>query len=145
VSRQSDRKKARRQKRLAQRVVWSSIVDDSRDEPTDTADPGDIEGLVEQAQVFDRRITQRQWTFDAENSTAGLASWFYAPSGYQPEDEDVEAVTRVWFTTASLDDFENFPQTVHVILAGSTQARRLSAEQFFDELAAIEAHRANGR
>jgi hypothetical protein len=145
MSRQSDRKKARRQKRLAQRVVWSSIVEDRSEEPSDAEDPGDIEGLVEQAQDFDRRITQREWTFDTENSTAGLASWYYAPSGYEPEDDDVEAVTRVWFTTASHDDFENFPRTVHLIMAGSAQARRLSAGQLFDELAAIEAHRANGR
>ena len=141
MSRQSDRKKARRQKRLAQRVVWSSIMEDR----TELDEPGDIESVVDRAKDFDHRITQRQWTFDTENSTAGLASWFYAPSGYEPEDDDVEAVTRVWFTTGSLDDFENFPQTVHLIMAGSAQSRRLSADQLFDELPTIEAHRANGR
>jgi hypothetical protein len=142
MSRQSDRKKARRQKRLAQRVVWSSADDEVEDEDED---PDQIADLVTEAQDFDRRIAQREWTFDTENSTAGLASWYYAPSGYEPEDDDVEAVTRVWFTTTADDDSENFPQSVHVIMAGSAQARRVSVDQLFDELVFIEAHRANGR
>lgn len=140
MSRQSDRKKARRQKRLAQRVVWSSVNDEVEDD-----DPDAVADLVAEAQEFDRRITEREWTFDTENSTAGLASWYYAASGYEPEDDDVEAVTRVWFTTDDRDDSENFPQSVHVIMAGSAQARRVSVDQFFDELAFIEAHRADGR
>jgi hypothetical protein len=138
MSRQSDRKKARRQKRLAQRIVWSSM----HDEPPEADDPEDIADLMAEAEEFDRRIMQRGWTFDTDNSTAGLASWFYAASGYEPDDDDVEAVTRVWFMSAQDDDAENFPNAVHVILAGSAQARRLSVDQLFDELDAIEAHRA---
>jgi hypothetical protein len=142
MSRQSDRKKARRQKRLAQRVVWSSMMDERADEPPEAEDPEDIADLMAEAEEFDRRIIQRGWTFDTDNSTAGLASWYYSSSGYEPDDDDVEAVTRVWFMSAEDDDAENFPNAVHVILAGSAQARRLSVDQLFDELDAIEAHRA---
>ena len=136
VSKQSDRKKARRHKRLAQRIVWSSLVEDRPDDTDDTDD------LVAAAELFNDRIVQRGWTFDTENSTAGLASWYYAPSGFEPDDDDVEAVTRVWFTTAHADDRENFPHCVSVILAGSAEARRLSVDQLLDELDATEAHRA---
>jgi hypothetical protein len=138
VSKQSDRKKARRHKRLAQRIVWSSLVEETGD------DPGGVADLVAEAELFDRRIVQRGWIFDTENSTAGLASWYYAPSGYEPDDDDVEAVTRIWFTTAYTDGLENFPHCVHVILAGSAQARRLAVDELFDEVDAIEAHRADG-
>jgi hypothetical protein len=111
-------------------------------DPDEAEDSGDLDGIVAQAEAFDSRIVKRGWTFDTENSTAGLASWYYAPSGHEPADDDVEAVTRVWFTTAEADDLENFPHCVHVILTGSAQARRLSVDDFFDELDGVEAHRA---
>jgi hypothetical protein len=141
MSKQSTRKRARRQKRLAQRVVWSRLIQDNDDELLDEEDdPVEVSDLIDRAEDFDRRITQRGWTFDAVNSTPGLASWFFAPSGFEPDSDDVESVTRVWFTTPG-----DFPHSLQVILAGAgadDQPQRLSVDGFFEELDGIEAHRA---
>jgi hypothetical protein len=116
------------------------LLDDDDDDEDVDDEPDDVSDLVAQATHFDRRITERGWTFDTDNSTQGLASWFFGPSGYEPYSDDVESVTRVWFTTPG-----DFPETVNVILAGAgpdDTPQRLSLDGFFEQLDGIEAHRA---
>ncbi len=75
MSRQSDAKKARRNKRRATRESrWlpEGVLDDLV--ATQAAIATDLE-------AFDQRITERGWTFDEEESDEDVAFWFYEPSG----------------------------------------------------------------
>ncbi|HEY7052103.1 MAG TPA: hypothetical protein VH496_08205 [Mycobacterium sp.] len=171
MSKPSTRKKARRQKRLAQKVVWARITDaldelDELDEEPVELPPGNVtetilgvggtlaDGypelvaeLVGEAQRFEHRILARGWTFDTEySSDDGFACWFFAPSGAELEDEALETVTRVWMTPTEIDlrDERDFPNAVHVVLVGSGERSRthqLSPDRFFEQLETIEAYR----
>ncbi|HZQ33008.1 MAG TPA: hypothetical protein VFB19_14890 [Mycobacterium sp.] len=137
MSKSSDRKKARRQKRLAQKVVWDRM-NEAVDEHIEDLSDELADGVME----LDDLLSLRGWTFDAELSSGSVVTWYYAPSGCEPADEDAEPVTRAWITIAAEGDLESFPYVVNIVLAGSTDARALSLEAFVDQLDAAEAHRA---
>jgi hypothetical protein len=165
MSQSSSQKKARRQKRQAKRVAWDTflaVMDELDDASTvmpargiddvilgigeEAGDTDEFRDLLAQARSFDDRMTQRGWTFDAQHSIYGLAVWHFAPSAFEPDDDDVEAVTRVFFTTGGpLEDNEDFPRSVSLILVGNDlgdKTLQLPVDRFFDKIDAIESYRA---
>jgi hypothetical protein len=127
LSRRSDAKRARRDKRRATRDVnW--IPDAVLEEMVD-----DVE-LVEDLETFDARITQRGWTFDEDQSDEEFVIWFYPPSG-AVVGEGVEPVTTIWMHVT-----EN-AEIVHVILVGTADDQQMAPDDFFEKIAAVEAYR----
>ena len=166
MSKASERKKARRRKRLAARDdgwipadLYEELTPESQLPPRNVTDawlgvgssledgfPDEVVEVIRQAQHFERRITQRGWTFDSANSNDRFASWFFEPSGTEPEDEALEPVTRVWLTVSwdDLADPDVFPSAVNVLLVGSGEKEhsfRLPPEDFFERIDAVESYR----
>ncbi|MFZ0832756.1 MAG: hypothetical protein WAM92_06655 [Mycobacterium sp.] len=166
MSKLTDRKKSRRQKRRAKRAEWETIVRlaeeteeveeelHARDvidvvvgvgEELEDSFPDEVWELLAQAKVFDDHLTQRGWVFDADHSLHGLAVWLFGLSAFEPDDDDVEAVTRVFFTIDSaLEDHEDFPRRVSVMLVGTDlgdRALQLTPGGFVEQIDAIEGYR----
>jgi hypothetical protein len=121
MSRSSAAKKARRKKRIGSRNdSWLS------DEVH-----ADVRGV---ARIADE-IIPRGWEFDRDFSTEQFVTWYYPPSGVEPEDETLEPVTRIWVTD---------PERPHVILVGSGEDAgdiTLTVAELFGRLGEIEEHR----
>jgi hypothetical protein len=127
LSRKSEAKRARRDKRRATRDVnW--IPDAVLEEMVDGVE------LVEDLETFDARITQRGWTFDEDQSDEEFVIWFYPPSG-AVVGEGVEPVTTIWMHVT-----EN-AEIVHVVLVGTADDRQMTPDDFLEKIAAIEAYR----
>ena len=168
MSKPSGSKKARRQKRLARRTEWDTIVklaqelddDASFDlaprnvtdvmlgvgEALEDDDPPDVVERVSQAQRFEVEILRRGWTFDHEFSRPAFASWFFAPSVTEFDDETLEPVTRIWMTVnwEDVTDPNNFPYCVNVLFVGSGErdiSRRPTLDNFFELIDEIESYR----
>ncbi|MGH3674944.1 MAG: hypothetical protein ACRDU5_04255 [Mycobacterium sp.] len=127
MSRRTDAKKARREKRRAARDAnWipEGILDELAEDVV----------LVEELERFDARITERGWTFDDEQSDEEFAIWFYPPSGAEVGD-GLEPVTTIWMFAP--EDAE----LVHLVRVGTAVDVRLSPEEFFARLDEIEAYR----
>ena len=129
MSRQSDAKKARRNKRRATRDTnWLpyNVLDDLLS--TQAAIATDLE-------VFDQRITERGWTFDEDESDEDFVFWFYEPSGADVDDEKLAPATTIWMSAA--EDAE----IVHLMLAGTAEDSEFTPDVLFDHLDVIEAYR----
>ena len=130
MSRRSEAKKARRNKRRAVRdAAW---VPDNVMEPlvaTQAAIATDLE-------AFDARITERGWTFDEDESDEDFVFWLYEPSGTEVDSDDAAPVTTIWMSAA--EDAE----IVHLMLAGNSESSEFLPEEFFVHVEAIEAYRA---
>jgi hypothetical protein len=127
LSRKSEAKRARRDKRRATRDVnW--IPDAVLEEMVDGVE------LVEDLETFDARITQRGWTFDEDQSDEEFVIWFYPPSGADVG-EGVEPVTTIWMHVTENAEF------VHVILVGTADDRQMTPDDFFEKIDTIEAYR----
>ena len=127
MSRKTEAKRARRDKRRATRDAnW--IPDAVLDEMVD-----DVE-LVEGLESFDTRIIERGWTFDDDQSDEEFVIWFYPPSGAEVG-EGFEPVTTIWMHVAENAEF------VHVILVGTADDQRMTPDEFFERIDAIEAYR----
>jgi hypothetical protein len=128
MSRASDGKKARRNKRQAtqnSRWVPQEVV-----EQLSAVQDAVVADLAE----FDERITERGWTFDEETSNDDIAAWFYEASG--AEVDDGLAVTSLW-----LDAAED-GAIVRVVFVGRTDSYEFGHDEFVGHLDAIEAYRA---
>jgi hypothetical protein len=130
VSRQSNAKKARRNKRRAAREVnWlpATVLDDLVS--TQAAIATDLE-------AFDQRITGRGWTFDEDESDEDFVFWFYEPSGTDVDSEDVAPVTTIWMSA------DEDAEIVHLMLAGTVEDSEFTSDELFEHLDTIEAYRA---
>jgi hypothetical protein len=128
VSRRTEAKKARREKRRAERDAnWipEGVLDELADDVV----------LVEELERFDARITERGWMFDDEQSDEEFAIWFYPPSGADVGGDGLEPVTTIWMHAP-----EN-GEVLHLMLVGTAEDQRFTPEEFFARLDAIEAYR----
>lgn len=160
MSKLTDRKKARRQKRRAKRTEWETIVklaeeladdDGSFDlAPRNVTEvvlgvggsleadeyPDDVIDLVKQAEHFEQRITKRGWLFYSDLSTFGHATWYWVPSEcVQPEDDMREQFTSVALRISDDDNAEvyDFPTSVHLFLVGCDNTGHLHYQLSPDE------------
>jgi hypothetical protein len=123
VSKQTAAKKARRKRRLASR--------------NDRWLTDEMQATVEGVELIAKQIISRGWEFDHEFSSDEFITWYYPPSGTEPDDEAAEPVTRIWVTD---------PAQPHVLLVGTTPVSEypeyaLTVEQLFTHLDVIESHR----
>jgi hypothetical protein len=140
VSKRTEAKKARRKKRRAVRDVrWlpGAMLDQ-------LAETTDLE-IADELDRFDQRLTERGWTFDEEFSEEGFASWVYAPSGAEVDEPDHEGVTRICASAGDTSDREDgcppFPDGVSVFLVGDCEIHTFAADEVFEHITVIEAHR----
>lgn len=129
MSRRSEAKKARRNKRRAVREsTWlpDGVLDDLV--TTQAAIATDLE-------AFDQRIAERGWTFDEDESDEDFVFWFYEPSGADVDDDEAAPVTTIWMSA------DEDAKIVHLMLAGTADSSEFTPEEFFGHVDAIEAHR----
>lgn len=129
MSRKSEAKKARRNKRRAvQSSNWlpGQVLDDLV--ATQAAIATDLE-------AFDQRITERGWTFDEDESDEDFVFWFYEPSGADVGNDDLAPVTTIYLAA------DEDATVVHLLFVGSSDDYEFSPDEIFDHLDAIEAYR----
>jgi hypothetical protein len=125
VSRQTEAKKARRQKRRAVRDArW--IPDGVLDEVADNLELADV------LERLDELVTQRGWTLDDENSDERDVAWVYEPA---PSATDDCPPTTIWITGEDNGEF------VYLLLTGTTEGYRFEPDALLEHLDAIEAYR----
>jgi hypothetical protein len=129
VSRRTEAKNARRNKRRATREV-SWLPDDALEElvATQAAIATDLE-------AFDARMVERGWEFDEDESDEEFAFWFYEPSSAEVGDDDIAPVTTIWMSA------DEDAEVVHLMLVGTTQDYSFTPEKFFESVDTIEAYR----
>src|SRR5689334_11348675 len=87
-------------------------------------------------EAFDARITERGWIFDEDESDEDFVFWLYEPSGTDVGSDELAPVTTIWMS--AVEDAE----IVHLMLAGASESREFTPQEFFDHVEAIEAYRA---
>lgn len=105
----------------------------------------DVVNVAAELELFDERITERGWAFDDEFSEEGFASWYYGPSGAEPDEPHLETVTRIGACGADHSDLPDgapaFPEGVSVFLVGTCEILVFTPDDLFEHLDAIEAYR----
>ena len=129
MSRQSDAKKARRNKRRAVRESnW--LPDNVLDELVTTQ-----AAIATDLEAFDQLITARGWTFDEDESDEDLVFWFYEPSGTDVDEDEAAPVTTIWMSA------DEDAEIVHLMFVGSTDEYEFAPDELFDDLDVVEAYR----
>ena len=129
MSRRTEAKKARRDKRRAVRESsWlpGDVLDDLV--ATQAAIATDLE-------AFDQRITGRGWTFDEDDSDEEFVFWIYEPSGSDVDEDDVAPATTIWMSA------DEDAEIVHLMFVGSTDDYQFELKELFENLDVIEAYR----
>lgn len=130
MSRQSDAKKARRNKRRAsQNASWIPIP--AHQELSDRLDE-----VVDDLEEFDARLTERGWRFSEDPDDDVGVIWFWPPS-YSEVDEPDELTTA---TVVALVEAEG-GEIAHVVFVGTSEDYQFDLDELFDYLDVIEAYR----
>jgi hypothetical protein len=125
VSRQTEAKKARREKRRAARDAgW--IPEPVLDEVADNLELADV------LERFDELVTQRGWIFNDENSDERGAVWVYETSESRTDDGPP---TTIWISA------EDDAEFVYLLLNGTTEGYRFEPDALLEHLDTIEAYR----
>ena len=129
MSRQTEAKKARRNKRRAVRESnWlpDTVLDDL------VTTQATIAAVLEE---LDQQITERGWIFDDELSDDESALWSYPPSMADIADDEVVSATTI---VMSADDGG---EIAHVVFVGTADDYQFELKELFDHLDVIEAYR----
>jgi hypothetical protein len=129
VSRRTEAKKARRNKRRAVREAsWlpDNVLDDLV--TTQAAIATDLE-------AFDQRITERGWEFDDDESDEEFAFWCYEPSAAEVGEGELAPATTIWMSA------DEDAEIVHLMLVGTSENDEFIPEEFFEHVDVIEAYR----
>ena len=128
MSRQTEAKKARRQKRRA--------VRDARWIPEPVLD--DVVDNLELADVLERfheLVAQRGWVFSEEFSDEESVLWFWPPSLVEATGDEVTPVTTI--VMFADDDAE----IAHVMFVGTKDGYEFTIDELLDHLDLIEVYR----
>ncbi|GFG52828.1 hypothetical protein CQY20_28645 [Mycolicibacterium agri] len=130
MSRRSEAKKARRNKRrAAKNATW---LPDEALEGLDERLDEVVAGLEE----FDARLTERGWIFDVDFDDDVGVIWYWPPSAAEVEDPDeVTAATMVALIEAEGGEI------AHVVLVGTDVDYQFGLDELFDYLDPIEGYR----
>ena len=129
MSRRTEAKKARRNKRRAGRDAnW--IPQDVLDEAADNLELADV------LERFDELVTQRGWLFSEEFSDEESALWFWPPSMVEATGDEVTPVTTI---VKFADDGAEIAQ---VMFVGTKDGHPFTIDELLERLDAIEAYRA---
>jgi hypothetical protein len=128
VSRQTEAKKARRQKRRAVRDArW--IPEPVLDDVVDNLELADV------LERFDELVAQRGWVFSEEFSDEESALWFWPPSLVEATGDEVTPVTTI--VMFADDDAE----IAHVTFVGTKDGYEFTIDELLDHLDLIEVYR----
>jgi hypothetical protein len=126
VSRRTEAKKARRNKRRAGRDAnW--IPQDVLEDLTEEVELADV------LEAFDELVTQRGWTLDDESSDERGVAWVYEPS-HDNSDEYEGHPTTIWIHETESD-------WIYLVFIGSREGYRFEPEAILEHLDTIEAYR----
>lgn len=130
MSRRSDAKKARRNKRRAKRDAnW---VPDTALDGLDER----LDDVVSDLEEFDTRLTERGWTFDVDRDDDAGVIWYWPPSFAEVDDSEELATA----TLVALVEAEG-GEIAHVVFVGTDADYQLDLDELFDYLDVIEAYR----
>jgi hypothetical protein len=129
VSRRSEAKKARRNKRRAAKDA-SWLPDNVLDELVTTQ-----AAIATDLEAFDQRITERGWEFDEEESDEDFVFWFYEPSGADVGEDELAPVTTIWVSA------DEDAEIVRLTLVGTAEDSEFTPDGFAEHIDAIEAYR----
>jgi hypothetical protein len=129
VSRRSEAKKARRNKRRATKDA-SWLPDNVMDELVTTQ-----AGIATDLEAFDQRVTERGWEFDEDESDEDFVFWCYQPSGADVDDGERAPVTTIWMSA------DEDAEIVHLMFVGRAEDSEFTPEVFFKNIDTIEGYR----
>lgn len=130
MSRRSEAKKARRNKRRAARnATWLP------DEALEGLDER-LDEVVADLEEFDARLTERGWIFDVDSDDDVGVMWYWPPSAAEVDDPD-ETTTA---TVIALIEAEG-GEIAHVVFVGSSVDYQFGLYELFDYIDLIENYR----
>ena len=128
MSRQTEAKKARRQKRRAVRDArW--IPEPVLDDVVDNLELADV------LERFDELVAQRGWVFSEEFSDEESVLWFWPPSLVEATGDEATPVTTI--VMFADDDAE----IAHVMFVGTKDGYEFTIDELLDHLDLIEVYR----